>query len=195
MDAPRTLDRKIAVPKLLGDTSDMLIVTGLAGAAKDVAAYTNESANTYSLSGAMGGGVPMGFGLALAQPNRRVLAVAGDGDLMMCIGILATIGIMQPPNFAVLCVDNGHYGETGYQEGHTSRGVDLELIARGSGISIAHTVSTEADIPAAAAVLRASNGPAFVWLRTTTEPPPAYKRNFDAVERKAIFRRALLGHQ
>lgn len=194
MDAPRTLDRKVAVPKLLGDTSDMLMVTGLAGAAKDVSAYTNESANTYSLSGAMGGGVPMGFGLAIAQPKKRVLAVTGDGDLMMSIGILSTIGIIQPPNLAVLCVDNGHYGETGYQEGHTNRGVNLEMIARGSGIAVTHTVSTEDDIPAAAASLQASNGPVFVWLRVNTEPPPAYKRNFDAVERKTIFRRALLGH-
>lgn len=194
MSEPRTLDRKLVVPKLLGDTSRMLIVTGLAGAAKDVASYTEEGANTYSLSGAMGGGIPMAFGLAIAQPQRRVLGVTGDGDLMMSIGILSTIGIMQPANLAILCVDNGHYGETGYQEGHTNRGVDLETIARGSGIAVTHTVSAEDDIPAAAASLQASNGPVFVWLRVNTEPPPAYKRNFDAVERKAIFRRALLGH-
>jgi hypothetical protein len=71
--------------------------------------------------------------------------------------------------------------------------VDLDKIARGSGIATTHTVSTEADYEAAAKSLRISNGPAFVWLRVTTERPPAYKRNFDAVERKAIFRRALLG--
>jgi phosphonopyruvate decarboxylase len=181
MNSERTLDRKLAVPALLGDPSDLLIVAGLAGTAKDIAALTGESPNVFLMGGAMGAAVPFAMGLAYAQPNRRVLAVTGDGDLMMSIGILSTIGVMQPPNLAILCVDNGHYGETGYQQGHTSRGVDLEQIAQGSGIAATHTVST------------GSNGPAFVWLRVTTERPPAYKRNFDAVERKAIFRRALLG--
>ena len=189
----RTLDRKLAVPALVGDPSDLLIVAGLAGTAKDIGALSNESPNVFLMGGAMGAAVPFAMGLAYAQRERRVLAVTGDGDLMMSVGILSTIGVMQPPNLAILCVDNGHYGETGYQEGHTSRGVDLEIIARGSGIATTHTVSTEADYEAAAQSLRASNGPAFVWLRVTTERPPAYKRNFDAVERKAVFRRALLG--
>jgi len=193
MITERTLDRKLAVPALVGDPSDLLIVAGLAGTAKDIGALSNESPNVFLMGGAMGAAVPFAMGLAYAQRERRVLAVTGDGDLMMSVGILSTIGVMQPPNLAILCVDNGHYGETGYQEGHTSRGVDLEIIARGSGIATTHTVSTEADYEAAAQSLRASNGPAFVWLRVTTARPPAYKRNFDAVERKAIFRRALLG--
>ncbi len=193
MNTERTLDRKLAVPALIGNPSDLLIVAGLAGTAKDIGALSNESPNVFLMGGAMGAAVPFAMGLAYAQPNRRVLAVTGDGDLMMSVGILSTIGVMQPPNLAILCVDNGHYGETGYQEGHTSRGVDLEVIAQGSGIATTHTVSTEADYETAAQSLRASNGPAFVWLRVTTERPPAYKRNFDAVERKAVFRRALLG--
>ncbi len=193
MITERTLDRKLAVPALVGDPSDLLIVAGLAGTAKDIGALSNESPNVFLMGGAMGAAVPFAMGLAYAQRERRVLAVTGDGDLMMSVGILSTIGVMQPPNLAILCVDNGHYGETGYQEGHTSRGVDLEVIAQGSGIATTHTVSTEADYEAAAQSLRASNGPAFVWLRVTTARPPAYKRNFDAVERKAIFRRALLG--
>lgn len=189
----RTLDRKTAVPTLIPNPEDFLFVAGLAGSAKDVCAITDEGANAYLMGGAMGAGVPAGLGLAFAQPDRRVLAVTGDGDLMMSIGILSVVGIMQPPNLAILCVDNGHYGETGYQAGHTSRGVDLAEIARGSGIGTVHTVSTEADIPAARQSLAASNGPAFVWLRVTTAEPPKVKRSWDAAERRTIFRRALLG--
>ena len=188
-----TLDRKEAVPALIGDPSDLLIVAGLAGTAKDIAALTEESPNVYLMGGAMGAAVPFALGLAYAQPERRVLAVTGDGDLMMSVGILSTVGVMQPPNLGILCVDNGHYGETGYQAGHTSRGVDLERIAQGSGIAAAHTVESKADFGPAARALRESNGPSFVWLRVSTAPPPAIKRNFDAVERKTIFRRALLG--
>lgn len=188
-----TLDRKQAVPALIGDPSDLLIVAGLAGTAKDIAALTNESPNVYLMGGAMGAAVPFALGLAFAQPERRVLAVTGDGDLMMSVGALATVGVMQPANLGILCVDNGHYGETGYQQGHTSRGVDLAAIARGSGIATAHTVTTEADYAAAAQALRRSNGPAFVLLKVSTAEPPRFRRNFDAVERKAVFRRALLG--
>ena len=188
-----TLDRKNAVPALIPTPQDYLIVTGLAGTAKDIAHLTGETDNVYLMGGAMGAGIPAAFGLACAQPDRRVLGVTGDGDLMMSLGILATIGVMQPPNLAMLCVDNGHYGETGYQAGHTAQGVDLAQIARGAGIGTVHTVSSDADIPAARAALAASNGPAFVWLRVTTAEPPKYKRNFDAAERRTIFRRALLG--
>lgn len=187
------LDRKKAVPALIGDPSDLLIVAGLAGTAKDIAALTEEGPNVYLMGGAMGAAVPFALGLAFAQPERRVLAVTGDGDLMMSVGALATVGVMQPPNLGILCVDNGHYGETGYQQGHTSRGVDLAAIARGSGIATTHTVTTEADYAAAAQALRRSNGPSFVLLKVSIAEPPRYKRNFDAVERKAIFRRALLG--
>lgn len=193
MTAPRILDRKTAVPALVGDPTDFLIVSGLAGAAKDTAELTREAPNAYLLGGAMGGGVPMAFGLALAQPKRRVLAIVGDADLLMFLGALATVAVVQPPNLAILVVDNGHCGETGYQEWHTNTVVDLEMVAKGCGIATTHTVSAEADIAAAARSLRHANGTAFVWLRTSTAEPPKYHRNFDAVDRKNTFRRALLG--
>ncbi len=193
METNRTLDRKWAVPQIVGNPNDFLIISGLAGAAKDAGQLTQESPNTYLLGGAMGGGLSMAFGLALAQPKRRVLAIVGDGDLTMSMGALATIGVVGPPNLSILCVDNGHYGETGYQEGHTNLGVNLETIAQGSGIPTTYTVSTEDELPPAAGSLRESNGPVFVWLRVSTAEPPKYARNFDAAERKNIFRRALLG--
>ncbi len=81
------------------------------------------------MAGAMGGACMIGLGLALARPDKRVLVVTGDGELLMNVGALATIAVINPPNLAILCVDNGHYGETGYQKSHTSLGVDLEKIA------------------------------------------------------------------
>lgn len=189
----RTLDRKAAVPALVGDLSDTLVVCGLAGAAKDIAHLTRDGDNVFAMAGAMGGAVAMGLGLALARPDRRVLAVTGDGELLMNVGTLATVGAMRPPNLAILCVDNGHYGETGYQESHTQRGVDLEAIARGSAIPATRAVSREDGIAGAARLLRASNGPSFVLLRVGVAPPPAFKRSMDAAERKTAFRKALLG--
>ncbi len=187
------LDRREAVPALIGDPSDFLIISGLAGSAKDIGHLTQETPNAYLLGGAMGAAVSMGLGLALARPERRVLVVTGDGELIMNAGALATVGVMQPSNLSIVCVDNGHYGETGNQEGHTNLGVDLEVIARGSGIAVTRTVRTEEDIVDAAKILRQTNAPAFVLLRVHDGPPAAYKRNFDAVERKVVFRRNLLG--
>lgn len=188
-----TLDRTVAVPALLGDISDMLVVTGLAGTAKDVAAIAQGAPNVYYLAGAMGGAVTMGLGLALAQPERKVLVVTGDGELLMNVGALATVAVRNPPNLAIVCVDNGRYGETGYQPSHTSLGTDLAVMAAGAGITTTRTVTREEEIPEAAGVLRQSNGACFVLLKVSDKAPPRYKRSLDGVRNKVLFREALLG--
>lgn len=193
MSEDRPLDRKMAVPAIVGDPSDLLIVCGLAGASKDIAHLTNDGDNIFTMAGAMGGATAMGLGLALSRPDKRVLVVTGDGELLMNVGTLATVGIMKPANLSILCVDNGHYGETGYQESHTQRGVDLETIAQGSAIPVTRTVTTQDQLAEAAQILRNSNASSFVLLRVSTEPPPVVKRSMDASERKSAFRRALLG--
>ena len=142
------LDRIEAIPKLIGKHEDFLIVTGLAGTSRDIAALTHDGAHTYSMAGAMGGACMIGLGLALARRDKRVLVVTGDGELLMNLGSLATIAVLNPPNLSVICVDNGHYGETGYQKSHTSLGVDLEKIAAGSGMKRTMTIEKEGEIAA-----------------------------------------------
>ena len=197
LDAAReagfVLDRRAAIPALIGRHEDFLIVSGLAGTARDVAALTDDGAHAYTMAGAMGGAVMIGLGLALARPERRVLAVTGDGELLMNVGALATIGILNPPNLAIVCVDNGHYGETGYQLSHTSLGVDLEKIAAGSGIKRTLTIAGEARLAEGARLIREGNGTSFVLLRVAPTDPPAYKRNFDLAACRHRFRAALLG--
>jgi thiamine pyrophosphate-dependent acetolactate synthase large subunit-like protein len=184
------LDRCQAVPALIGRHEDFLFVAGLAGTARDVAALTDDGAHVYTMAGAMGGATMMGLGLALARPDRRVLVVTGDGELLMNVGSLATIGVLNPPNLSILCVDNGHYGETGYQRSHTSLGVDLERIAAGSGIKRTLTVGQESEIAEGARLIREGNGTAFVLLRVKPTEPPAYKRNLDPAECRVRFRTA-----
>src|SRR5215469_7265409 len=160
MAAGFVLDRCQAVPALIGRHQDFLIVSGLAGTARDVAALTEDGANSYTMAGAMGGAAMIGLGLALARPDKRVLVVTGDGELLMNLGALATIAILDPPNLAIVCVDNGHYGETGYQKSHTSLGVDLEKIAAGSGIKATRMISAEEELGDGARMLREGNGAA-----------------------------------
>jgi phosphonopyruvate decarboxylase len=193
MTADFALDRRAAVPALIGRHEDFLIVSGLAGTSKDVAALTRDGAHAYTMAGAMGGAAMIGLGLALARPDKRVLVVTGDGELLMNVGALATIAVMNPANLAILCVDNGHYGETGYQKSHTSLGVDLEKIASGSGIKATRTIRAEGELADGARLLREGNGAAFVVLRVKPTDPPAFKRNMDPAACRHRFRAALLG--
>ena len=185
------LDRVEAVPRLIGRHEDFLIVTGLASPANDVTAVTGDSAHVFALGGAMGAACMVGLGLALAQPQKTVLVVTGDGELLMNVGALATIAVMNPPNLAILCVDNGHYGETGYQKSHTSLGVDLERIAAGSGIKTTRAIGREAELAEGARLLRQGNSTTFVLLRVAPTEPPAFKRSLDAAHCRSRFKAAL----
>ena len=187
------LERSEAVPALIGRHEDFRIIAGLGGTACDVGAVTGDAANVYSLGGAMGAACMMGLGLALARPQERVLVVTGDGELLMNLGALATIAVMDPPNLSILCIDNGHYGETGWQKSHTSLGVDLEKIASGAGIKRTRTVAREADLAEGARLLREGNGAAFVLLRVKPTEPPPDRRQLDPAAGRARFRAALVG--
>jgi thiamine pyrophosphate-dependent acetolactate synthase large subunit-like protein len=187
------LDRTEAVPALIGRHEDFLIVAGLAGTSRDVAALSKDGAHTYSMAGAMGGACMIGLGLALARRDKRVLVVTGDGELLMNIGSLATIAVLNPPNLSIVCVDNGHYGETGYQKSHTSLGVDLEKIAAGSGIKLTRTVETEAQIAEGARLIRDGNATSFVLLRVKPTEPPSYKRDLNGATCRVRFRAACSG--
>lgn len=137
----KRVDRRAFVARLMAAVPDALVVTGLGSATYDVYAAGDRDRNYY-LWGAMGGACALGLGLALAQRDKRVAVVTGDGEMLMGIGSLGTIGAKQPKNLTVVVLDNGHYGETGMQRSHTSLGVDLVAVARGFGITDAFAVGT-----------------------------------------------------
>jgi thiamine pyrophosphate-dependent acetolactate synthase large subunit-like protein len=111
----------------------------------------------------------------------------------MNLGALATIAVMNPPNLAIVCVDNGHYGETGWQRSHTALGVDLERIAAGAGIRATRTIADAAGLEEGSRFIRQGNGTCFVLLRVAPTEPPAYRRNLDPASCRDRFRAALLG--
>lgn len=187
------LDRRQAVPALIERPQDFLIVAGLAGTAQELTALTNAAPSVFGLGGAMGAAPMTGLGLALAQPKRRVLVVTGDGELLMNLGALATIALQNPPNLTLICVDNGHYGETGNQDSHTGLGVQLDKIALGAGIPIVHTINTEAELEEGRRLLREANGLSFILLRVKEGPANRIKRNLVPHMERDRFRAALLG--
>ena len=187
------LDRKLAVPKLLGDTDRFLIISGLAGPAKDIGFLTKETPNTFLFGGAMGGAVPTALGLALSQKEKRILCVTGDGDLLMSMGSLATVGIMKPKNLIILCIDNGLYQETGGQKSHTGLGVDFSKIAEGCKFPVIHNISNEQELKIGSLILdKEKEGPILMIIKVSDSKPPKYSRNWNASEEKVKFRKNLL---
>ena len=192
--ATGTIDRRVAVKRLLDSMGDdVLIVAGLAGAKGDVTAAVGDDPRVFGFGGAMGAAASMGLGLALAQPNKRVLVVTGDGELLMNVGTLATIAIVNPPNLGIICVDNEHYGETGFQRSHTGLGTDLAIMAQGGGIGAVRTVHEMDELDEAGEMLRNTNGAAFVLLKVAVNDPPKMPTVWDASWHKSRFRQALLG--
>ncbi|MDE2516171.1 MAG: aldehyde dehydrogenase [Rhodospirillales bacterium] len=149
---------------------------------------TADAPGVFGLGGAMGAAPMMGLGLALAQPQRRVLVVTGDGELLMNLGALASIAVMAPGNLALICVDNAHYGETGNQDSHTGLGVRLDRIAAGAGFPTVATINTEAELHAAKALLREDGAPRFILLRVKDGPPPRIKREMQPAILRTRFR-------
>lgn len=188
-----TLNRRDAVKRILADRGDTLTVSSLGGPSYDVAAIKVDFEQDFPLGGAMGQAAVTGLGLALSQPDRRVMVFAGDGEMLMSLGSLATIGAEKPGNLAVVVIDNEHYAETGMQRTHTGRGVDLAAIAAGCGFSTVRTVRTTAELEEAAPLIRSAPGPVFALLKVSNEIGPLFPRNRDGVLQKAQFRRALLG--
>jgi thiamine pyrophosphate-dependent acetolactate synthase large subunit-like protein len=109
-----TLHRRDVVEILLKQRKNLLVVAGLGSTAWDITAV-GDSPLSFPLWGAMGQAAMIGLGLALAQPKRRVLVITGDGEMLMGLGSLATIGVQQPQNLSIVVIDNGRYGETGMQ--------------------------------------------------------------------------------
>lgn len=190
---PATLDRRQVIPALIPNPHDFLVIGGLAGAAQELTAITDDGANVYALAGAMGAALSMALGLALAQPTRKILAITGDGELLMNLGCLATCAVLNPPNLRIVCVDNGHYGETGNQDSHTGLGVQLDKIAAGAGIPTVHTINTEADIAEGRRLLDAPTGLCFILLRVKDGPALKKPRSLDPAYTRNRFRMALLG--
>jgi thiamine pyrophosphate-dependent acetolactate synthase large subunit-like protein len=184
--------RRPAVAKILSGRGEALIVTGLGNSSYDVAA-AGDHAHTFYLWGAMGGAAMVGLGLALAQPQRRVLVITGDGEMLMGLGSLATIAAERPENLAIAVLDNEHYGETGMQPTHTGRGVSLAGIAREAGFVETATVRDEAGLTSLCERLFTVPGPLFGVIKVATAPAPTALPPRDGPYIRSRFRTALLG--
>jgi thiamine pyrophosphate-dependent acetolactate synthase large subunit-like protein len=189
-----TLHRRTVVEQLLSGRGDLLVIAGLGSTAWDITAAGDHDLS-FPMWGAMGQAAMMGLGLALAQPKRRVLVITGDGEMLMGIGSLATIGVQQPASLTVVVIDNERYGETGMQATHTAHGVDLAAMAKACGFKSSILIKTKDELDGLRQAIHGKYGPNFAQVKVASEKVPLVLPPREGALLKARFRRALLGPQ
>lgn len=185
-----TIERRAFVKELLSLCPEALVVPGLGSSNYDIYAAGDRDLNFY-MWGAMGGAALIGLGLALAQPNKSVLVITGDGEQLMGIGGLATINAQQPKNLTIVVLDNGHFGETGMQHSHSSLGTDLTAVAKGCGISNSFKVREASEAKTIAQNVVARSGVSFAQVYVKADDVPRAFPSRDGVLIKNRFRSAL----
>lgn len=186
------LRRRDISQRIMDANPDALCIAGLGATAWDLTA-AGDRHTTFPLWGAMGGAAVMGLGLALAQPDRRVIVVTGDGEQLMGMGGLATVAVQRPRNLAVVVFDNESYGETGMQATHTAAGVDLTGVARSVGLPVVVSATVEEEVPPVLEAISSAEGPVFAMMKIKAENLPFSLPPKDGSWLKDRFRQAVLG--
>ncbi len=186
------LNRRDALRALLCEREKMIVVAGLGSSAYDLASCGNEPLD-FPLWGAMGGAAMVGLGIALAQPEYKVLVVTGDGEMLMGLGSLATIAAQRPSNLRIVVMDNERFGETGQQQTHTAVGTDLAAVAAGCGFQHVRTIRQASELEALRVDLHALNDLLSAVVKVSPEELPRALPPRDGAYLTHRLRSALLG--
>ena len=169
---------------------ETLVVTSLGNASYLWAAVRDRPENFY-VEDAMGLALPLALGLAVARPDRQVVAVEGDGGMLMHMGGLITVGAAAPANLTVLLIQNGVHAASGGQA-LTNAGLDFAALGRAAGLKGARNIETADAFALALAGALGNPGPSFLGLLTAPDldvvVPPA---GFDPVVTKRRFQDAI----
>ena len=187
----KQLNRRDLVAELVRQRGQAAIITGLGSPTYDCAVAGDSSLNFY-LWGGMGGAAMLGFGVALAKPDRRVVVLTTDGEILMGVGSFATIASQQPRNLAILVLDNEAFGETGSQPGLTSFGVDIAAMAAGAGIKRAMTVRTPQEREALLRAVLHDEGPVVAVAKVELSDDPVALPSRDGESLHYRFREAVM---
>lgn len=145
------------------------VVGGIGNTNFDLWAAGHRPQNFYML-GSMGLAFPIALGVALAQPDRRVFALEGDGSLLMQLGALSTIAALKPKNLIMVVMDNGIYQITGAQPTPAAGVADIVAIALGSGLANSTWAADEEDFERLVDEVMSADGPSLIALRIDDKP-------------------------
>ncbi|MGC1443013.1 MAG: thiamine pyrophosphate-dependent enzyme [Burkholderiaceae bacterium] len=185
------LKRRPLVKQLLTDRpANLLAVSSLGSPTWDLTASGDDPRN-FCFIGAMGQAAPFALGLAMAQPEKRVVLFAGDGETLMSLGALATIANQAPPNLTIVVLDNESYVETGSQPTATAGKTNLEAVAAGCGFEVSRTITKADEVDSLRALIVSGPGPNFVNVKIDAENLPlAFPHSFDGATAINRFRTA-----
>jgi phosphonopyruvate decarboxylase len=183
--------RAEAVELVLAQLPGEDLVVAADGAISREAYRGRDRLRTFYMLGSMGQVASVALGLALTR-HERVVALDGDGNLLMGLGGLALVAAKRPTNLFHVVLDNGSYATTGGQAA-VSRQVDLAAVATGAGYPWARRCRAGADANAAVGDWLAASGPAFLLLEIEAgDPQPAPRIPMTPVEMGERFRAALV---
>ncbi|MFK7942534.1 MAG: thiamine pyrophosphate-dependent enzyme [Paracoccaceae bacterium] len=182
------LSRRPLTKAVLDARDGALVVPGLGSPTWDCYAAGGSDDYLYSWGG-MGLALSTALGVALAKPNRRVLCLTGDGEMMMGLGSLSVTGAQRPANLSVLVLDNEHFGETGKQPGLATT-TDLCAMATAAGFTKTMLVTSMEQIPALVELLFRTPGPTFALAKIALTQDPLKLPEKDGVLIAEAFRKA-----
>ncbi len=188
------LDKYTCLQKLAALRNEEVVISTMS-TVMPWAALSDGPLDYASVNSAMGHAADFAYGIALAQPSRRVIMLNGDGSMLMSLGTLVMIAQRPASNFSLVILQNGTYEVTGNQPIPGAGCMDLETIVRGAGIESVHTIATEADFDAKLPVhLHGPGQQVFIWLVERAEEPIPQPK-LPIRERTHRLREALLGGQ
>jgi thiamine pyrophosphate-dependent acetolactate synthase large subunit-like protein len=186
----KVMNRFDLTKRLVGKLSrDEAVIGGIGNANFDLWASGQRPQNFYML-GSMGLAIPIALGTAIAQPKRHVIALEGDGSLLMQLGCLATVAMLGQRNFTMVIWDNGIYQITGAQPTASGSTADLVAIARGAGIAKSAWAVDEEDFERLVASALKDGGPSLIAARIDDKPGVA-TTDRDPVQIRERFMRGL----
>ena len=166
----KVMNRFELTKRLVGQLKrEEAVIGGIGNANFDLWASGQRPQNFYML-GSMGLAIPIALGVAIAQPKRHVVALEGDGSLLMQLGCLATVATLQQKNLTMVVMDNAAYQITGSQPTATAQAADLVAIARASGIAKSAWAADEDEFDRLLAAALADGGPTLIAARIDQKP-------------------------
>ena len=170
-------------------TREEAVIAGIGNTNFDLYAAGHRAQNFYML-GSMGLAFPIALGVALAQPKRRVIALEGDGSLLMQLGCLSTIATLAPENLTMVVMDNGIYQITGSQPTPAAASADLVAIAIASGLSNSSWAADEEDFERLIEQSLVTEGPTLIGVHIDDKPGTGTTRR-DPVQIRERFMHGL----
>jgi len=159
-----------AIQNIMESVTDEIVVCNLGHPSQELFAIKDRPKNFYML-GSMGMASSIGLGLAMSI-NEKIIVIEGDGSVLMNLGTLTTIIVNQPKNYILVIIDNEAYGSTGFQTTFTSKGINLDKIAKACDIHKTILITKEADIKEVMErILKSNDGPYCVVIKTEKGMP------------------------